>query len=207
MSTELEHSLTAGGGDSLKRKAGKACVDDDEAQSWNQPSGSSETADKPDHHVGKWTAEEEVYSEYLIHLFLKGNITDCEENTTLRAYLAEKLNCKPMRITKKKYLTEFYDGKLTYVHDVPSVVYLKNIRDNYLSSKARPNLRRSHKKKKISNDLVASSGIYDPSEWLRCSDADSWFCSGVGGVSDCKHVDMCLVPDDIEVMMNQYFLT
>lgn len=49
---------------------------------------------------GKWTLEEEDYVSALISQFDSGCI-DIPEGTTLRAYLAEKLNCDPMRITKK----------------------------------------------------------------------------------------------------------
>ena len=44
--------------------------------------------------------EEEEYTSRIIHYFSSGIFT-LPEGTTLRAYLAEKLNCDPMRITKK----------------------------------------------------------------------------------------------------------
>jgi hypothetical protein len=50
---------------------------------------------------GKWTIEEELYASRLIRAFESGNLEDCEEGTTLRAYLTKKLNCTPMRISKK----------------------------------------------------------------------------------------------------------
>mmetsp|Transcript_13535 Transcript_13535/g.19972 ORF Transcript_13535/g.19972 Transcript_13535/m.19972 type:complete len:743 (-) Transcript_13535:13-2241(-) len=49
---------------------------------------------------GKWTVEEEEYTTRIIHHFSTGLLT-LPEGTTLRSYLAEKLNCDPMRITKK----------------------------------------------------------------------------------------------------------
>lgn len=49
---------------------------------------------------GKWTVEEEEYTSRIIHHFSTGLLT-LPEGTTLRSYLAEKLNCDPMRITKK----------------------------------------------------------------------------------------------------------
>ena len=45
-------------------------------------------------------AEEEEYTTRVIHYISSGLIT-LPENKTLRSYLAEKLNCDPMRITKK----------------------------------------------------------------------------------------------------------
>lgn len=44
--------------------------------------------------------EEEEYTSRIIHYFGIGLLT-LPEGATLRSYLAEKLNCDPMRITKK----------------------------------------------------------------------------------------------------------
>jgi len=49
---------------------------------------------------GKWTTEEEEFTTRIIHHFGTG-LLFLPEGTTLRSYLAEKLNCDPMRITKK----------------------------------------------------------------------------------------------------------
>jgi hypothetical protein len=45
-------------------------------------------------------AEEEEYTSRIIHHFSTGILT-LPEGATLRSYLAEQLNCDPMRITKK----------------------------------------------------------------------------------------------------------
>ena len=50
---------------------------------------------------GKWSSEEEGYADRLVLEFEKGWLTDCENGCTLRSYLAKKLNCAPMRISKK----------------------------------------------------------------------------------------------------------
>lgn len=50
---------------------------------------------------GKWTEEEEAYAEHLVVEFLKGTLMDCNDRCSLRSYLAEKLNCEKMRISKK----------------------------------------------------------------------------------------------------------
>lgn len=50
---------------------------------------------------GKWSIEEERFAKKLIEDFQSGILKDCEEGCTLRAYLARKLNCAPMRISKK----------------------------------------------------------------------------------------------------------
>ena len=49
---------------------------------------------------GKWTVEEERYVERVIRDFNSG-LLPATPGTTLRNYLSEKLNCDPMRITKK----------------------------------------------------------------------------------------------------------
>jgi len=49
---------------------------------------------------GKWTPEEESYALAVIRDFNNGCL-DCTAGTSLRTYLSEKLNCDPMRITKK----------------------------------------------------------------------------------------------------------
>jgi len=50
---------------------------------------------------GKWTSEEENFANRLIVEFEAGSLLDCEEGTTLRCYLARRLRCAPMRISKK----------------------------------------------------------------------------------------------------------
>lgn len=50
---------------------------------------------------GKWSGEEETFANQLVIDFETGALTDCEDGCTLRSYLARKLNCAPMRISKK----------------------------------------------------------------------------------------------------------
>ena len=51
---------------------------------------------------GKWTQEEEAYVERVIRDF-NGGLLDAAPGTPVcwRSYLSDKLNCDPMRITKK----------------------------------------------------------------------------------------------------------
>ncbi|RLN89184.1 hypothetical protein BBJ28_00012678 [Nothophytophthora sp. Chile5] len=49
---------------------------------------------------GKWTAEEEAFTNMIIHFFKRG-LLDVEDGTSLRWYLAKRLNCEAMRVTKK----------------------------------------------------------------------------------------------------------
>lgn len=51
--------------------------------------------------AGKWTADEDNLANQLVTDFENGSLDDCEDGTTLRSYLARKLNCQPMRISKK----------------------------------------------------------------------------------------------------------
>jgi hypothetical protein len=51
--------------------------------------------------AGKWCPEEESFANYLIAEFERGSLNDCDDGCTLRCYLAKKLNCAPMRISKK----------------------------------------------------------------------------------------------------------
>eukprot|EP00633_Aureoumbra_lagunensis_P008728 CAMPEP_0197310992 /NCGR_PEP_ID=MMETSP0891-20130614/9519_1 /TAXON_ID=44058 ORGANISM="Aureoumbra lagunensis, Strain CCMP1510" /NCGR_SAMPLE_ID=MMETSP0891 /ASSEMBLY_ACC=CAM_ASM_000534 /LENGTH=455 /DNA_ID=CAMNT_0042796895 /DNA_START=113 /DNA_END=1480 /DNA_ORIENTATION=+ len=50
---------------------------------------------------GKWTQQEQLYSEACIQWFLQGIVPLCENGSTLRAFLSTKLHCAPMRFTKK----------------------------------------------------------------------------------------------------------
>mmetsp|Transcript_16801 Transcript_16801/g.16892 ORF Transcript_16801/g.16892 Transcript_16801/m.16892 type:complete len:253 (+) Transcript_16801:59-817(+) len=51
---------------------------------------------------GKWTHEEEQYANLLIEAFNDGRLPQMERNRiSLRTYLAMKLNCSRMRISKK----------------------------------------------------------------------------------------------------------
>jgi hypothetical protein len=190
----------------------KRKIRSDETQPWEV---GSDPTNKSDRHVGKWTAEEEVYSEHLIQLFVKGSLPDCRAGTTLRAYLAEKLNCKPMRITKK-YSTDIYDGKLLYSQtdaEIPSPAYLTAIRDNYLSSIVKePKVRRAQKKPRSGGDFIESSGTDNRIGQIggdsSCSGGSTQGSnSGVDSYSPASGVDCSdededgqLTPEDIEMI-------
>lgn len=61
---------------------------------------------------GLWTREEEEYARRLIDAFTNGLIR-VEAGTTLRGYLAYKLRCDPMRISKK-FSREARIGKILF---------------------------------------------------------------------------------------------
>ncbi|GMI05994.1 hypothetical protein TrVE_jg12780 [Triparma verrucosa] len=80
--------------------------------------------------TGKWSREEEEYSSRLIHLFELGAIDGVEGGTTLRAFLSARLNCAPMRISKK------YAGKAIGKH-----VFQKNEENRVVSMGMMPPTR------------------------------------------------------------------
>ncbi|KAJ0407966.1 hypothetical protein ATCC90586_001994 [Pythium insidiosum] len=50
--------------------------------------------------IGSWSTEEQIYASALIDAFLQGRV-QCATGTSLRAFLAERLSCNPMRVSKK----------------------------------------------------------------------------------------------------------
>ncbi len=75
---------------------------------------------------GKWTSEEEAYCNKVIYLFNKG-LLPIPTGTTLRSYLSDKLNCDPMRITKK-YSGASCIGKQVFQPAPPE--YIDEMRDH-----------------------------------------------------------------------------
>ncbi|KAF0683036.1 Aste57867_24889 [Aphanomyces stellatus] len=51
--------------------------------------------------MGRWLPAEEVYADLAISCFLEGILDDCACGTTLRQYIARRLHCDEMRVTKK----------------------------------------------------------------------------------------------------------
>ncbi|GMI05221.1 hypothetical protein TrLO_g13150 [Triparma laevis f. longispina] len=64
---------------------------------------------------GEWALEEEQYVEKIIICFTKGTL-DAPSGVTLRSYLSEKLNCDPMRISKKLQKGATTIGRRPYPH-------------------------------------------------------------------------------------------
>lgn len=76
---------------------------------------------------GKWSPEEEAYAQAAIRDFNSGHL-DAPPGTTLRTFLSEKLQCDPMRITKK-FTGDASIGKKVFhpaVRDAPDI--LKDIK-------------------------------------------------------------------------------
>jgi len=101
---QVEQKVVAQGVPSTIQSNGN-CEGQEEKDSNSQEGKSDRKKKKPKKdrsklRKGKWTVEEEEYTSRIIHHFSTGLLT-LPEGTTLRSYLAEKLNCDPMRITKK----------------------------------------------------------------------------------------------------------
>ncbi|CAI5732485.1 unnamed protein product [Peronospora destructor] len=63
---------------------------------------------------GKWSREEDAYLAKLIMLFQSGLLAEIETKTSLRSWLAQMLNCCPMRISKKQMHGHQFEGKAKY---------------------------------------------------------------------------------------------
>ncbi|OQR90556.1 hypothetical protein THRCLA_09286 [Thraustotheca clavata] len=59
------------------------------------------TPSRPTLRMGKWFPEEEQYALVLIECFILGAFSELATGTSLRSFLADKLQCPPMRISKK----------------------------------------------------------------------------------------------------------
>jgi len=109
--------------------------------------------------AGKWSPEEENFANQLIKDFELGTLDDCEEGKSLRSYLAKKLHCAPMRISKK------FAGKC-----IGKLIYSKNPKQRLEGGK--------HKSKKITkktllNDDVLSHSSYDQSTSSSSTSGDT----------------------------------
>lgn len=72
-----------------------------------------QTSQEVSRRLGQWTREEEAYAEKVAALFKTGRVPNCPEGLTMRALLADLLNCAPMRVSKK-FSGERAIGKCSY---------------------------------------------------------------------------------------------
>jgi len=106
---------------------------------------------------GKWTEEEETYVARVIHDFNLGYL-NTPAGTTLRTYLSDKLNCDPMRITKK-FTGDACIGKRVF-HPVvrcPSITALINTAQGELRALERRWRRRLEMQQRESAKKAAAS--------------------------------------------------
>lgn len=135
---------------------------------------------------GKWTTEEQAYADRLIRDFEEG-ILPLENGATLRAFLSKKLNCDPMRISKKfagaKCLGKQIFLKRTSESDdcKYDVDVLKKLEADFIRSISTAatgsNARRRNRSGSSANTNISSSKMETstmlPSETLDCSNPAS----------------------------------
>ncbi|KAE9019099.1 hypothetical protein PF011_g5979 [Phytophthora fragariae] len=97
--TEQQQLSPAGGGDLLDQKQPKK-ITPKRARTPKISNWSTKSKARPGLRKGKWTEEESRYAAQLTNYFKEG-LLPLERGTMLRLYLSQKLNCEPMRITKK----------------------------------------------------------------------------------------------------------
>ncbi|GMF39526.1 unnamed protein product [Phytophthora fragariaefolia] len=91
-------SPTAGRGQDDQKQPKK--ITPKRARAPKASSRSTKSKARPGLRKGKWTEEESRYAAQLTNYFKEG-LLPLERGTMLRLYLSQKLNCEPMRITKK----------------------------------------------------------------------------------------------------------
>eukprot|EP00596_Hydrurales_sp_CCMP1899_P002605 CAMPEP_0119043926 /NCGR_PEP_ID=MMETSP1177-20130426/27025_1 /TAXON_ID=2985 /ORGANISM="Ochromonas sp, Strain CCMP1899" /LENGTH=267 /DNA_ID=CAMNT_0007013081 /DNA_START=63 /DNA_END=866 /DNA_ORIENTATION=- len=110
---------------------------------------------------GKWTEEEETVANQLVIDFETGSLIDCDEGCTLRSYLARKLNCAPMRISKK--FAGRCIGKLPFVRRSSHMTSLEIT--NIIPVLRRPR-NINHRPRKIRQHITVASDSDDGSHDL-----------------------------------------
>ncbi|GMF11821.1 unnamed protein product [Phytophthora lilii] len=98
MKTE-QQQLSPTGGDLGDQKQPKK-ITPKRARTPKLSNRSTKSKARPGLRKGKWTEEESRYATQLTNYFKEG-LLPLERGTMLRLYLSQKLNCEPMRITKK----------------------------------------------------------------------------------------------------------
>ncbi|CAB9512750.1 expressed unknown protein [Seminavis robusta] len=68
-----------------------------------------------DQRTGYWSSEEQAYLDELITQFMDGSLVGLRKGTTLRAFLANQLNCNEKRISKRAEKIDGYNGRTKYM--------------------------------------------------------------------------------------------
>ena len=155
---------------------------------------------------GKWTKEEEVYADALIEKFENGTLMDCTKGKTLRAYLSRKLNCIPMRVSKK------YGGKCIGKHSYSPVSDVESTEESTRMAQLAQTCwdsieyRIKHRRKRVSRSTKAASddSSSDTAESIPHSDntdkedlfLDDFFFDGIFPESSCDF-GLNSSPDDL----------
>lgn len=92
--------LTSGSDATSARNSRSSAQSKQAANAPRREKRSTKSKCSPGLRSGKWTPEEETFTNTIIHYFKRG-LLDIEDGTSLRWYLAKRLNCEAMRVTKK----------------------------------------------------------------------------------------------------------
>lgn len=142
---------------------------------------------------GKWTAEEEAYASVLIQHFRTGALPDCEDGTTLRSYLAEKLQCIPMRISKKYAGIRIGKEIFRRGRTSPEVImHLNYIRDLFIQSTSKK--RKRIKRKMLKAPPSAKADEKDALETNSASADTPGDQQLTGSDSTSEAIDSCSSP-------------
>lgn len=107
---------------------------------------------------GKWTTEEEAYVARVVQDFNNG-LLNAPAGTTLRTYLSDKLNCDPMRITKK-FTGDACIGKRVFhpaVRSTSNAIMLDKAQNELETLECRWRRRLDMQKKDAEKKVVASA--------------------------------------------------
>lgn len=130
---------------------------------------------------GKWSTGEEKEANDIISNFENGTLEDCNDGVTLRSYLAIKLNCAPMRISKK------FAGKC-----IGKLIYKNKKTINYSKTETNNKYNEETQKGDVSNKAAIKWTVKNKRSNSEKSDATSNE-SGHGSSDDDKSVNQ-LVP-------------
>lgn len=113
--------------------------------------------------------EEEEYTSRIIHYFSTGLLT-LPEGATLRSYLAEKLNCDPMRITKK-YAGASCLGRRVYhfrerIHPTMADIQIARTELDHLEQRFRMRVEGDAGGQKVQSSSSTTQSLVQPSSQI-----------------------------------------
>ena len=125
--------------------------------------------------AGKWTLEEETLANQLVIDFENGTLEDCEDGTTLRSYLARRLQCAPMRISKKFAKRQI--GKLSFVRRNGTGIITKG-------TKKRTSRRPPRKQRTNTQSLLLTTGNMTTMNMTTHNNMNMYSNGSVDGLDD-----------------------
>lgn len=124
--------------------------------------------------TGKWSVEEEEYASKLTEFFSKGQLSlESKSNgKTLRSFLASKLRCDPMRISKKLssqngmgiryHQVEYCEEKLSVCREELRRYEMAFLKKDYLVQTQR--MRRKKYQPKVKDDTLDNHHLQPPDQ-------------------------------------------